>query len=226
MLMARPAAACDLALALAVDVSGSVDSREFGIQMDGLASALRDPVISEALVRAQAQVLLVQWTGATRQRLTLPWTQIDSFEAADRFAAAVENDKRIWRNYSTAIGDALAFTMAQFDGVECTRRIIDVSGDGSSNEGRPPDSLHPELKERRITVKTIAIEESEDDLTAYFYENVIVGEGAFVETARKFEDYPDGIRRKLLREVAMQSAGTAAPPMPPVIPAGTAETLP
>ena len=56
---AMPVAACDLALILAVDVSGSVDAQEYRIQMDGLAEALRDSVISEALVRAEAELMLV-----------------------------------------------------------------------------------------------------------------------------------------------------------------------
>ncbi|MCX8952557.1 DUF1194 domain-containing protein [Ruegeria sp. NA] len=44
------------------------------------------------------------------------------------------------------------------------------------------------------------------DLTAYFFENVIVGEGAFVVSATGFADYPERIRRKLLREVTRQTA--------------------
>ena len=41
-LAATASRACDLALVLAVDVSGSVDSREYDIQMQGLAAALRE----------------------------------------------------------------------------------------------------------------------------------------------------------------------------------------
>ena len=89
-LASLPAQACDLALALAVDVSGSVDSREYGIQMQGLAHALRDPIISEALVRGDSRLMLVQWTGASRQQVTIPWTRIDSFDAIDAFAVAVD----------------------------------------------------------------------------------------------------------------------------------------
>jgi Ca-activated chloride channel family protein len=58
-----------------------------------------------------------------------------------------------------------------------------------------------------VTVNAIAIEESEPDLTAYFFENVIFGEGAFVVSASGFADYPERIRKKLLREVTQQSAG-------------------
>lgn len=205
--VAPPAAACDLALALAVDVSGSVDAREYRIQMDGLAAGLRDPIVSEALVRARARLTLIQWTGSSRQRVTIPWTDMGSFDSLEGFARAVEEDHRVWRNFSTAIGEALETTMTLFDDVpDCTRHLIDLSGDGVSNEGREPSRLRRELRARGITVNAIAIEESEPDLTAYFFENVIVGEGAFVVTAAGFQDYPERIRKKLLREVTQQTA--------------------
>lgn len=206
--LTRPAWACDLALALAVDVSGSVDSSEYRIQMDGLAAGLRDPVVSEALVRGQARVMLVQWTGESRQRVTIPWTKIDSFVALEKFADQVAQDPRVWRNFSTAIGEALEATLLRFDEVaECRRLLIDISGDGVSNEGVEPTQIHGLLKDRGVTVNAIAIEESEPDLTAYFFENVIFGEGAFVVSASGFADYPERIRKKLLREVTQQSAG-------------------
>lgn len=205
--LAGPVLACDLALALAVDVSGSVDMQEYRIQMDGLAHALRDPVVSEALVRADAQVMLMQWTGATRQIVTLPWTRIDSFQAADTFADKVARDQRVWRNYSTAIGEALQMLIPRFREVaHCKRWLIDLSGDGPSNEGVPPREVQDALKAAGIVVNAIAIEESEPDLTAYYYENVITGAGAFVVPAAGFQDYPAKIRRKLLREVTRQTA--------------------
>lgn len=205
--LARPALACDLALALAVDVSGSVDSSEYRIQMDGLAAGLRDPVVSEALVRGKARLMLVQWTGSSRQRVTIPWTHIDGFRTLDGFAERVATDPRVWRNFSTAIGEALEMTMNSFQDVpECKRHLIDLSGDGVSNEGVEPTEIRDLLQGQGITVNAIAIEESEPDLTAYFFENVIVGEGAFVVSAAGFEDYPERIRKKLLREVTQQTA--------------------
>jgi Ca-activated chloride channel family protein len=209
LLSAVPARACDLALVLAVDVSGSVDSREYGVQMNGLAAALRDSVVSEALVRAEAHLALVQWTGSSRQAVAIDWTRIDGFEAADAFARAVEESPRIWRNYSTAIGEALTFAIPLFGAVpECSRRLIDLSGYGLSNEGLDPTEIRPALREAGITVNALAIEESEADLTDYFFENVIWGEGAFAVTAATFDDYPEKIRRKLLREVTRQTASS------------------
>lgn len=202
-----PGSACDLALALAVDVSGSVNEDEFRVQMQGLAEGLRDPLVSEALVRGQARLMLVQWTGSTRQQVTIPWTDISDFAALEAFASSVETAPRKWRNYSTAIGEALEFTMAAFDEVShCSRHLIDISGDGPSNEGIEPRTVHLDLRQRGITVNAIAIEESEPDLTAYFYEHVIQGEGAFVVSAASFADYPARIRKKLLREVTLRTA--------------------
>ncbi len=207
LVVSGPLVACELALALAVDVSGSVDAGEYRTQMDGLATALRDPIISEALVLARAELMLVQWTGSTRQQTTIAWTRIDSFEALDAFADRVAGDPRLWRNYSTAVGEALMHTLAAFDQVpHCTRKLIDLSGDGVSNEGIEPDEVQRAVRDAGVIVNAIAIEQSEPDLTAYFYENVIVGEGAFVVSASSFEDYPDRIRKKLLREVTQQTA--------------------
>ncbi|MEW9921040.1 DUF1194 domain-containing protein [Marimonas sp. MJW-29] len=201
----RPALACELALVLAVDVSGSVDGREYRIQMQGLAAALNDGIVQDALVDAQAQVTLVQWTGASRQRQTIGWTAITSVEDVSALAVRIVDDLRRWRNFSTAIGEAIDVSAELFDQVPaCKRRVIDVSGDGVSNEGVEPREKLAEMKARGITINALAIETEETDLTAYFFENLIVGEGAFVITANGFEDYPAQIRRKLQRETTKQ----------------------
>ncbi len=207
LLSAEPALCCDLALVLAVDVSGSVDPTEYRTQMDGLATALRDGVVAEALLSQRAMVTLIQWTGSSRQRQTLPWTAMNSFAAIDGLADAVEADQRIWRNYSTAIGEALEVSRRIFDSVpQCARKVIDVSGDGPSNEGAEPREQHDHLRQDGITVNGLAIETDGSDLTAYFFENLITGEGAFVETAWGFEDYPAAILRKLQRETTRAAA--------------------
>lgn len=199
------ARACDLALVLAVDTSGSVDSKEYRIQMGGLAIALRDGIVAEALLDQQAMVTLIQWTGSSRQRQTIPWTQMNKYEDIERFAKSIENDERVWRSFSTAIGEALIASETALKEVpHCRRMIIDVSGDGVSNEGIDPDSRHQALTEVGVIVNALAIETDDFDLTAWFYENLIHGEGAFVVTADGFEDYPEQIKRKLQRETTRQ----------------------
>lgn len=192
---------CDLALVLAVDVSGSVDQSEFRVQMDGLALALRDGIVADALVDQKAAVTLIQWSGSSRQAQTVPWTQTLTLADVDALAQQIATTPRKWRNYSTAIGEALSLSLASLEnGPQCRRRVIDVSGDGISNEGVEPQAVQSELRAAGIVVNALAIETEDADLTAYFYENLITGKGAFVITANGFEDYPEQIKRKLQRE--------------------------
>lgn len=202
-------AACEVALVLAVDVSGSVDVQEYRIQMQGLAAALRDGAVAEALVRGKVRVSLVQWTGSSRQQVTIPWRKIAGFNDTETLAAEIAASPRAWRHFSTAIGEALGASAALFgDTPDCRRHVIDLSGDGVSNEGPDPATVKPDLRSLNVTVNALAIEGTEDDLTAYFYENVITGPGAFVATANGYADYPDRIRQKLLRELTRQTADT------------------
>ena len=199
--VAGPAAACDLALLLAVDVSGSVDAGEFRIQMEGLAEGLRDAVVSEALIKGQASVALVQWTGASRQDLNIPWTTLDSGDALRALARRIERQPRLWTEYSTAIGEALKFSAVVFDDAPaCKRRVIDISGDGRSNEGVEPVTMHDLLRAQAITVNALVIRGDDDGLPGYFADNVIVGGNAFVFTAENYAEYPERMRRKLRRE--------------------------
>lgn len=205
LMLSAPVRACQLALLLAVDVSGSVDRQEYRVQMDGLALALRDGIVADALVEQQAYVSLVQWTGSSRQRQTVPWTAIRRYQDVLSLADTIESDPRIWRNYSTAIGEALMVSRAAFAPVaNCTRKVIDVSGDGVSNEGIAPATQRADLNADGITVNALAIETDDTDLTGYFFENLITGPGAFVVTANGFADYPEQIKRKLQRETTKQ----------------------
>ena len=90
--------------------------------------------------------------------------------------------------------------------------MIDLSGDGTSNEGVLPGEMGDVLVQARVTVNALAIEQSDADLTSYFYENVIHGDDAFVATAVSFSDYPSRIRMKLLRVVARQTAAVVVQP--------------
>ncbi|MEM8591923.1 MAG: DUF1194 domain-containing protein [Pseudomonadota bacterium] len=192
-----------MALLFAVDVSGSVDPDEYRIQMEGLAWALRDEQVAEAIVSGKSALALVQWTGSSRQRLTVPWTTISSRAELREFAARVANDRRVWRNFSTAIGEALNVAIGAFAyAPPCARQIVDISGDGVSNEGSEPRNVRVLADQNAVTINALVIEDATaGDLTGYFYENVITGDGAFVVTADGYADYPERMREKLLREV-------------------------
>lgn len=201
------AKACDVALLLAVDVSGSVDPSEYRIQMGGLSAALRDGLVSEALVVGQANVALMQWSGSSRQEISLPWFAIRDFEDVERFARMVDETPRLWRNYSTAIGEALLLGLETMQAApDCERLVIDVSGDGESNEGVVPQDVKPLMARAGITVNGLVIDTRNEGILDYYRANVITGQESFVVSANSFDEYPDRIREKLIRELTKQFA--------------------
>ena len=208
MIALAPAAqACEVALMLAVDVSGSVNPSEYRIQMDGLAAALIERDVADALVAASAQVALMQWTGTGRQSVVISWTEMNSQDDVAGFAIQVAESPRLWRDFSTAIGEAMQLALPYFTTVNtCDRLVMDISGDGISNEGRLPNTLWPAFAEAGITVNALVIQDTGFDLTTWFEANVITGAGAFAVTANTFEQYPEQIIRKLYRELTQPIA--------------------
>lgn len=203
-LMTLPLRACEVALALTVDVSGSINQEEYRLQMDGLAAALQDSTVTNAMVEAQVALMLLQWSGGSRQAVSISWQRMHSPEDVATFAAAVIAAPRQWDQFSTGIGNALSYTAAQFGPVsDCGKKVIDVSGDGYSNEGDDPKLVAAALALRGFQVNGLAIETDAFELTEYYRHNVINGIGAFVFTAKSYEDYPRAIRRKLLTELVV-----------------------
>ena len=73
-----PAAACRLALVLAMDVSNSVDPDEDRLQRQGLASALLAPDVQDAFFASPDPVALMvfEWSGRYHQMVLQDWIDI------------------------------------------------------------------------------------------------------------------------------------------------------
>ena len=202
MTLALPAQACRLALALAVDVSGSIDPNEYRFQMEGLADALDDPVIAEALVFSQAALMVVQWSGAGEQEISIPWQRMLSLQSVNRFSIQVRNTERRWSTSKTAVGDALAAIRAEFPKVaDCQRKVIDVSGDGMTNDGTDTAYQRSVTGQSGITINGLAIDRVGRAVTEFFRKHVITGRDGFVITSKGYSDYPRAIEQKLFREI-------------------------
>jgi hypothetical protein len=214
---AQEARGCRLALALAMDVSRSVDEAEFRLQIEGTIAALRDPGVEAALFGPPDVVALAiyQWSGAGFQEVILPWTLIDG---PDDLASAIQSlaaTKRPWP-MNTGLGQALDFGLEMLAASpDCTKRVLDMAGDGQNNEGPTPARIYKWRGQEPVTVNALAIGEHESGLSDYFARELIRGPGAFVETAPKQSDFPAAMRRKLLRELVDQVAETTYPPALP-----------
>ena len=209
LLQVGQARACALELILAVDVSGSIDATEFALQNEGTAAAFEDPKLIEAIIHQKGgiYVVMTQWSGATRQRQVTDWHHLTDAPSTIAFAKEIRRAGRNWRNYSTAIGDALvhALNVGKSAPEECKRRVVDVSGDGVSNEGRAPRAVADSLAALGYTVNGLVIRGDTPDPVRYYEINVLAGARAFLEIADGFEDYPRAILRKLLREIEQQA---------------------
>ncbi|NKB55927.1 MAG: DUF1194 domain-containing protein [Alphaproteobacteria bacterium] len=193
-------------LILAIDCSSSVEPHEYSLQMRGVAAAFRSPGVIQALSAAAPNgiaVTLVQWSGASMHTQAIPWTHIHNKQSAAEFASEVEQAPRYMRWGATAIGEALSFSLGLFEdnSFEGVRHVIDVSGDGSSNQGVFPTEVRPIIVAAGVTINGLAILNDEPDLAQYYKKQVAGGKRSFVESAKNFADFAGAIRRKLIREI-------------------------
>lgn len=200
---ACPAAACDTALLLAIDVSNSVDVGEYRLQVDGLADALVDPEIVEAMVRGQVAIAIIQWSGVDRQVLTTDWVRIRTFDDATALSLAARTTPRAITLSDTAPAEAIYFALDQFSRAPaCRRQVIDISGDGTPNAGTDAQLARNLAQTSGVTINGIAIEGMGRAISSY-YRNALITRDGFVVTAAGHRDYHAAIRDKLLRELTI-----------------------
>ncbi len=178
-----PAEACRLALAFALDVSASVDEAEYRLQLDGLAAGLRDPAVRAAILGPGGGVAMAayEWSGAGQQVMIAPWTLIATGPALDAFAARLEAHRRRYGEFPTAVGAALGYGAVLLgDAPPCARRVIDISGDGLSNDGFDPAAAYREFDFDGVTVNGLVIGGEDLELISFYQFYVAHGPDAFV----------------------------------------------
>jgi len=202
----------DLELVLAVDTSTSVDAQEFVLQSRGLAEAFLHPDVVAAIRFAGTQgvaISLVHWAGEARQAIAVDWHVVRDGRTAAELSEKISASSRTI-NGLTDIAGAIHFSV---DAIEANdflggRRVIDISGDGSS-DARRSEAARNAANARGITINGLAIhnrdidlgELANIDLREHYANHVIGGPGSFMMTAKNFEDFRIAIRAKLVREI-------------------------
>jgi hypothetical protein len=208
---------CRQALALGLDVSGSVDAREYRLQVGGLADALGSDAVRAALlerIETPVELLVYEWSGPQDHLLLLPWTRITSAQSLDE---VIEQLNTVERRAEATPGTALGVAMLRGEQFlaqrsHCWRQTLDISGDGKSNLGPRPRTVKPLIEPTGITINALVIGADDPsagdlrqgeigELSAYFGAEVILGPDAFVEVSLGFEGYAEAMERKLLREL-------------------------
>jgi hypothetical protein len=208
------AEAVDLALVLAIDVSRSIDEVEAALQRQGYMAALTNPKVVQAIRSGplgRIALIYVEWAGVDYQQTVVPWTTIRGPQDAEAFAAAIAAAPH--RSVSwTSISGAIDYSRRLFvdNGYEASRQVIDVSGDGRNNSGRPAELARDDAVADGITINGLPIlndrmnfgRAPEADLDLYYERNVIGGPGAFLILARDFDAFGAAILSKLIKEIA------------------------
>ncbi|MFO1183555.1 MAG: DUF1194 domain-containing protein [Bauldia sp.] len=225
----------DLALVLAVDISGSMDFDEQRVQRDGYADAFRHPEVITAIrdgLIGKIAVTYVGWAGVGIQIVQVPWTIVEDKASAYAFADKIAK-MPLGTYRGTSISDSLLFSAAQFDvaPVAAMKRTIDMSGDGPNNQGAPVLPVRDAVLKKGININGLPImvpghdASGLRDLDIYYRDCVIGGPSAFLFTIKSLEEFPTAIRRKLIQEIAYEP-----PPLPrdaiAVIPAQAQQGFP
>ena len=204
----------DIELVIAVDISYSMDYDELALQRGGYITALTSKQFLDALrqgAHGRIAVTYVEWAGANDQQVLVPWQLIDGPAAATAFANKL-GEAPIRRAYRTSISGALKFSAALFDRSDFKgiRRVIDVSGDGTNNQGDLIEPTRDDVIAKGITINGLPIMLKVPvtsmidipNLDEYYEDCVIGGPGAFVVPARDRKHFVDAIRNKLVLEVS------------------------
>jgi len=204
----------DVELVLAVDISYSMDFDELKLQREGYIEALTSKEFLNALkqgMHGKIAVTLFEWAGAAEQRIVIPWRLIDGPESAQKVAAELAAQP-VRRAFRTSISGALLFSAPLFEnnGYSGIRRVIDVSGDGTNNQGPLVHLTRDEVLAKGIIINGLPIMLKEPqpnsvdlkDLDIYFEDCVIGGPGAFVVPIRERDKFKDAIRTKLVLDIA------------------------
>ena len=195
----------DLLLVIALDVSASVDGREYELMVEGLADAFRSNQIVQAIGAGKNGAIgisIVQWSGFNEQETKIDWIKVGTQTELSQLAENIKNMTRRYHGGATDIGGAIDFSAELFSisGFSSNRWVIDIVGDGPNNVNYAPNRARDKAIRNGIVINALAVT-GIDVLAAYFADLVIGGEGAFVEKANDFDSFKRAIHRKLLREI-------------------------
>jgi Protein of unknown function (DUF1194) len=208
----------DLLLVLAADVSYSVDAKKFALQREGYAAAISDPRVIKAMTggtHRRIALCFIEWADDYEQSVIVDWMPIAGAEDAQRFAERVLETPRT-HSGRTSIGAGIDYAVAQLERArfQAPRRVIDVSGDGTSNADRTLAKARDEALALGVTINGLVIlseaplptnprhTHPPGGLTAYYRDNVIGGPSAFVVEATSFDAFGQALIAKLIKEIA------------------------
>ena len=202
----------DVAVVLAVDVSGSVDDNRFRLQREGIATALESDELAAAVATGAnhaIEVTVIEF--AEEQHVIVSWAVLRRRDDLAAFAGWVRSAERSWLHTKTDPGRGITAADKLFatEPLVAERRVIDVSGDGRQNTGEVPTAeARDAVIAHAVTLDGLPITGgAERDLDEWYRANVIGGPGAFLIVANGYEAFAEAFRQKLLLEIVGPAPG-------------------
>ena len=212
----------DLALVLVTDVSRSIDDIEFTLEKDGYAAAFNSDQVLAAIKNGPVgaiAVSYVEFASGFEVKTVLDWTVIHNAASAKAFVEKLTASPRsFWGRTAISAGIDHAVGMLAENGLNASRRAIDVCGDGTNNAGRDVTAARDDAVAAGITINGLAIinehpvswtfahVQPPGGLQNYYRENVTGGPGSFVLEVHDFKTFGEAMTRKLIAEIAGREA--------------------
>lgn len=208
-------ATVDLELSLVIDASGSINSKEFALQMNGYQAAFLNSDVQKVITTSSNGVAVNTIFFATRAKVAIPFTVLRTSADINTFASqlgALSTNRPTDIGFSTDIRDGINLATATTFGndIKSAKQIIDVSGDGLANARSSAQARDAAFKKGIDVINALVVGSS---LTSFFEDNVIIGDGATAFVAKSFDEFEKVVTNKVSTEIK-DGIGPAPNPTP------------
>jgi hypothetical protein len=204
---------------------------EYALQTAGIAQALRDPDLAEVLEACNGDGLAltyVEWSGASGQDMVkqvIGWRKLKTGADLRAFADSIDGIKERSSKEGTDVRRALSFSadLLNKSPYQAARKIISISSDGEQNVSeqheqdgnldstekmsRDLQAERDRLLQEGFVIDALVITNdlnkgsSSFSLEEYYRRYVVGGPNHILVQVETFEDYAQGLREKLRREL-------------------------
>jgi hypothetical protein len=211
----------DANLVTVLDVSGSIMRHEEWLEFEGLAKAIVDAAVLDAIAggrHGRIGFAVFTWSSGGRFDALVPWTLIASIDDAERVAATLHGfgidrsswqregngsggpgrKPEAWTDISKTIDFAAALALAAPHVSQ--RAVINVCANGRDNVAEDPRAARDRALAAGIVVNGLVIGGG-NSLADYFGTHVQGGAGSFVLEVAEPAALVDAMIEKLLRDL-------------------------
>lgn len=205
----------DTELSIMLDVSQSVDSKEFNQQREAYVSAFKDSLLIKEINAGSNRKIsasVIYWSSPQKIEVAVDWFLISNEQDSENFAEKIARSIPFSANLdnpgkpfdgTTAPGSAIAFVLQHFKKSEfkSDRKVIMISSDGLENDGISTIKIRDEALSQGInTINCLTI--GSKALKNWYANNLTSGFNAKTISIQDFMTLQDASRELLLHSIS------------------------